>query len=257
MRMLALPAAFLLSFCVYLPLPRAAAWTQALLRRMHAGVLRLHTRRTGHTDDAPALAMFLLLLAGFAVLLAAVHPALAALTMIPLFTAPAALPYCAQVKEELDSGRYTRDIPAYEALVRRTCSDLVPVFVREACAPALLCAAGLPLHLGAAPGLIYAALLLLRDEHARAQRIVSQVERISDAVLRTMMLLCAGAVGRNPFRTQGASAQERLISALAIDEHAADARPPMSGDIPQAIFLLFLSMAALLLMLSAVGFVLC
>lgn len=257
MRMLALPAAFVLSFCVYLPLPRAAAWTDTLLRRMYAGVMRLFTRRTGRTDDVPALCTFLLLLAGVASVLAAVHPVLAALTILPLFTAPAALGRCAQIKDELDSGKYARNIPGYEALVRTTCASLPPVFVCEACAPALLCAVGLPLHLGAAPGLIYAALRLLGGDHALPQRIVSAVERICDAVLRALFFLCAGAVGGNPLRMRGGDAQSCLLSALSIGEGGKDARPPMSGDISQAIFLCLLCTSMLVALLTALGFLLC
>ena len=112
----------------------------------------------------------------------------------------------------------------------------------------LLCALGVPLAMGASLAMGYTALRALEAQHSAAARIVSAIQHTSDRVLRALMVLCSGAAGRNPLRTEGRSAQERLMSILGIDESPTHA--PMAGDIQQGIFLCIL--AALLL-----GFTLC
>lgn len=232
MRIFAVPAALLLALCVYLPLPRAREGLDAALRRLYALFARAFSRRDGQTDDVPALAACLLVLGGALVPLAALHPLLAMALMAPAFTGLSALPRCAEAKDELDSGKYARDIAAYEALVRETCSSMAPAFVNGIAAPMILCAAGMPLHLGPFLGLGY-------------------------TLLCALMLLCAGAVGRNPLRTGGHGAQQRLLSILGIAGGDGDTHAPMAGDIPQGIFLCGFAAFILCFTLCAAGFVLC
>ena len=71
------------------------------------------------------------------------------------------------------------------------------------------------------------------------------------------MLLCAGAVGRNPLRTRGHGAQGRLLSILGIAGDGADTHAPMAGDIPQSIFLCGFASFILCFTLCVLGFVLC
>lgn len=257
MRMLALPAALLLACCLYLPLPRAAQLIERALERLYALALRLFTRRDGQTDDTSALLMYLLLLGGVLALLCALHPLLAAVLTAPLFSGLAPLPGCARVKDELDSGRYARDIPAYEALVRKTCASLAPAFTGGVIAPLLLCAVGTPLYLGCAPGWVFAALRLREADSAAARAILSRVLRISEAVFCALMVLCAGVVGRNPLRTQGRGAQDRLMNILGIAGGASDTHAPMAGDIPQGIFLCSFAASLLCIALTLIGFFLC
>ena len=70
------------------------------------------------------------------------------------------------------------------------------------------------------------------------------------------MLLCSGAVGRNPLRTRGRGAQGRLLSILGIAGDGADTHAPMAGDIPQAIFLCGFAAFILCFTLCVLGFVL-
>ena len=257
MRIFAVPAALLLACCVYLPLPRAQEAFYAALRRLHAPFARAFTRKSGQTDDVPALAACLLVLIGVLMPLAALHPLLAMALMAPAFTGLSALPSGARVKDELDSGRYARDIPAYEALVRETCRSLAPAFVSGIAAPMMLCAAGMPLHLGPSLGLGYTLLCALAPQLPIAGRIAAAIQRIAERVFCAFMLLCAGAVGRNPLRTGGHGAQGRLLSILGIAGDGADTHAPMAGDIPQGIFLCGFASFILCFTLCAVGFVLC
>ena len=257
MRIFAVPAALLLACCVYLPLPRAWEGLDAALRRLYAPFARAFTRKSGQTDDVPALLVCLLVLCGVLVPLAALHPLLAMVLMAPAFTGLSALPPGARVKDELDSGKYARDIPAYEALVRETCRSLAPAFVSGIAAPMILCAAGMPLHLGPALGLGYALLCALAPQVPAAASIAAAVQRVAERVFCAFMLLCSGAVGRNPLRTKGRGAQERLLSILGIAGDGSDTHAPMAGDIPQGIFLCGFSAFILCLTLCAVGFVLC
>ena len=255
LRIFAVPAAILLACCVYLPLPRARDGLYAALVRLYRLLLRAFTRKNGQADEIPALAAFLLVLGGVLLPLAALHPLAAALLMAPAFTGLSALPGCARVKDELDSGGYAQDIPAYEALVRKTCASLAPAFVSGIAAPMLLCAAGMPLHLGPSLALCYSALCALAPQQSESARIASAIQRFAERVFCAFMVLCAGAVGRNPLRTGGHGAQGRLLSILGIAGD--DAHAPMSGDIPQGIFLCGFAAFILCFTLCAVGFVLC
>lgn len=257
MRIFAVPAALLLACCVYLPLPRAREAFDAVLRRLYALFRRAFTQKSGQTDDVPALAACLLVLCGVLVPLAALHPLVAMALMAPAFTGLAALPRCAAVKDELDSGKYARDIPAYEALVRETCRAMAPAFVSGIAAPMMLCAAGMPLHLGPSLGMGYALLCALAPQMGICARIASAVQRFAGRVFCAFMLLCAGAVGRNPLRTGGHGAQERLLSILGIAGDGSDTHAPMAGDIPQGIFLCGFACFVLCFALCAVGFMLC
>ncbi|MBQ3223038.1 MAG: hypothetical protein IJB41_05445 [Clostridia bacterium] len=256
MRIFAVPAALLLACCLYMPLPAAEDFLFRLIRRAYAAALRPFTRRTGETDDAHALAASFLLLFGVLMLLGAIHPLVSMVLMAPAFTGLTVLPRCAGVKDELDSGKYARDIPTYESLVRSTCASLAPAFIRGVIAPMILCALGMPLHLGAAFGGVYTALCALNDQPV-AVRIVSAIHRICERIFIFFLKLCAGAVGRNPLRTKGKSAEDRLLSILSIAPGAADSRAPMAGDIAQGVFLCAFSSAILCFALCALGFVLC
>jgi len=123
MRILAVPAAFLIACFLYPPLPKAAAAFERALRALYARVLLLFTRKNGTADESPALVMYLLLLCGVCVLLGAIHPLCAMFLMVPLFTGLSVLPACANMERELDSGTYANDIPTYEALVRESCAS--------------------------------------------------------------------------------------------------------------------------------------
>lgn len=256
MRIFAVPAALVLACCLYMPLPAAQEALFRLIRRAYAAVLRLFTRRTGKTDDAPALSVFLLLLFGALLLLGAVHPLLAMLLMAPAFTGLTILPAAARIKNELDSGAYARDIPAYETLVRETCVSLAPAFIEGVFAPMILCALGMPLYLGAALGGVYTALRALSDQ-PHAARAASLICRITERIFVFFLVLCAGAVGRNPLRTEGRCAKDRLLSILSITPGSSDARAPMAGDIAQGVFLCAFSCTILCFALCALGFVLC
>ena len=257
MRIFAVPAALLLACCVYLPLPRAREGLEAALRRLYGPFARAFTQKNGQTDDMPALIVCLLVLGGVLVPLAALHPLLAMVLMAPAFTGLSVLPACAKIKDELDSGEYARNIPAYEALVRETCRSLAPAFVHGIAAPMILCAAGMPLHLGPALGLSYTLLGALAPQLPAAARVASAVRCFSERIFCAFMLLCSGAVGRNPLRTRGHGAQGRLLSILGIAGDGADTHAPMAGDIPQGIFLCGFAAFILCFTLCALGYVLC
>ena len=255
MRILAVPAAILLACCFYLPLPALAARFADALRWLYRQTLRLFTRKSGAADHAPALYVFLLLLCGVSALLGALHPLAAALLMAPLFTGLAALPACVQAEHELDSGKYARDIPAYEALVRETCLSVAPAFVSGVAAPMLLCAAGMPLHLACPLGYVWAALCALEGKNPQAARAVLAVQRICERIFLFMITLCAGVTGRSPFSVRGKTVSERVLNIVGLSGDHAHA--PMAGDIAQAIFLCAFSCGVLCFVLCAVGFVLC
>lgn len=257
MRIFAVPAAALLGCCLYMPLPAARDALFRLIIRVYAAVLRLFTRKSGERDDAPALLVFLLLLGGALALLGAIHPLLSMVLMAPAFTGLTVLPSCALVKDELDSGKYARDIPAYEALVRSSCASLAPAFIQGIVAPLILGVLGMPLHLGAAFSGVYTALHALRDQLPAAARICAVIHRVSERIFVFFLKLCAGSVGRNPLRTRGKTAEDRLLSILSIAPDAADSRAPMAGDIAQGVFLCGFSSFILCFALCALGFVLC
>lgn len=257
MRILALPAAVLLACFLYPILPRFVSRIDHVLSRLYALVLRAFTRKSGQTDDSPALLAFVLLVAGAAALLSAVHPVLEAVVMAPLFFGLSVFPGCAAVKTELDSGKYARDIPTYESLVRETCASIAPAFVSGVCAPLLCCAVGMPLHLGAALGWALHALRLRRCAHPLAGRIVSRADCIADAILFAMLILCSGVAGRNPLRTRGKGAKTRMMNILGVAGDGTDTHAPMAGDISQAAFLCSFSSTLLLIVLTLIGFLLC
>ena len=247
----------MLACCLYMPLPKARSVLDHLLTRAYDCALRLFTRRSGQTDDMPALFTYLLLLGGALALLCAIHPLVSMVFMAPLFTGLAVLPGCAKVKDELDSGKYARDIPTYERIVRDTCVSLSPAFVQGVVTPMIVCALGMPLHMGASLGYVYAALCALGDRLPAAARAASFLQRIGGRVFVAFMVLCAGAVGRNPLRTRGALADERLMNILGIAGDGTDTPAPMAGDIPQGIFLCGFSSFMLCITLCIIGFILC
>lgn len=251
MRMLALPAAFMLSFCLYLPFPRAE-------RLLLDSVEALYRRAAARFGDRPrTLRLFLLLIGACASFAGALHPVVSALAMAPLFTFSGIFPGCAAMKTSLDSGKFARDIPAYEANVRKTCSSIAPAFVAGAIAPLLLCAAGLPFYFGCGLGWMYFAMRQLYPLSKTTQRILVLVLRLCNKVFSFLLTLCSGLVGRNPLHTRGSDAQSRLMSILGIAQDGADTHAPMSGDISQAVFLSCFCMALLCFMLTAAGFALC
>ena len=257
MQMLALPAAALLACFLYPIVPQAASWMEQLLVRLHALILRAFTRESGRTDEGPALLTFILLLAGCAALLSAIHPLLEAIIIAPLLSGLSLFPGCAAIKAELDSGRYARDIPAYEARVRETCASFAPAFVSGVCAPLLVCAAGMPLHLGAALGWALAALRIRPSDLPLARQIISRIDRTTNAIFCAYLTLCSGVAGRSPFHTQGKDAQARMMNILGVAGDSTDTHAPVAGDISQAAFLCCFSAALLLLSLTLIGFVLC
>ena len=257
MRIFAVPAALLLASCVYMPLPRAKEGFLRLLSRGYDHIRRAFTRKDGQSDDVPALIVYLLLLGGVLALLGAMHPLASMVLMIPVFTGSCVLPASAEMKQTLDSGKYAKDIPTYEALVRQSCASLAPAFAEGIIAPMLLAALGMPLYLGASLSWIYTALTALADRIPAAAQIVSLTHRVSDRILTWFLLLCSGAVGRHPLHTSGRTLSERLLSILGIAGDASDTHAPMAGDIAQGVFLCVFSSSILCFALCAVGFVLC
>lgn len=257
MRIFSVPAAFLLAYCLFPLLPQTAGFIDGAIAGAYRRLLPLFTRKSGKTDEAPAFFFLLLLLGGVTALLGAVHPVAAALLMTPLFSGLSPLSACARTKDELDSGKYARDIPAYEDIVRRTCAQIAPAFASGVCVPLLLCSIGTPLYLGCALGWMYAALRVLRDKSRAGRRILSLLLHAGNAVLRFLLILCAGLAGRNPLHTKGRDAKTRLLSILGIGGDGSDTHPPMSGDITQAIFICSFCAWLLCLVLTIVGFIFC
>ena len=257
MRIFAVPAAILLACCIYLPFPGAAAHVDAAIRALYRKTLRLFTRKSGVSDRTPALSVFLLLLCGITALLCALHPLISVLLMAPLFTGIAALPACAHTEHELDSGKFTHDISAYEAQVREACLSVAPAFSSGIIAPMLLCAAGMPLHLACPLGYAFAALCTLEAEDPHVPPFLRTLRSICERLLLFFMILCAGVTGRNPLHTQGKTVQARLMNIIGIAGDSTDTHAPMAGDIAQAIFLCAFSSGLLCFTLCAVGFVLC
>ena len=257
MRIFAIPAALILACCVYLPLPKAAGYFESFLRFLYQQTLRLFTGKKGVSDQGMALAAYLLLLCGVCILLGAIHPLAAMILMTPLFTGLSSLPACAHTERELDSGKYAGDIPTYESIVRESCQSVAPAFVSGICAPMLLCAAGMPLHMAAPLGYAYAALCALSRENELAKQIAQKIQRIAEHMLIFFMTLCSGVTGRNPLRVRGKTAKARLLSIVGIAGDGTDTHAPMAGDIAQAIFLCAFSTGIFCFALCAVGFILC
>lgn len=255
MRALALPSAVLFSLCLYMPFPALREKFAAFLLRIYGGVLSALDNK--QIDRKHALSVYLLLLGAAAALLSALHPLLCAVITAPLFTFSAVMPGCAKAKDELDSGKYARDIPAYETIVRENCLALAPAFLEGCFAPLMLIAAGTPLYLGTALGYMHAALCALAPQDERANKLLSPVTRAADRVFSAMLMLCAGLVGRNPLRIHAKTAQERLIRTLGIAGDRTDTHAPMAGDIAQGIFVCAFAAGLLCVMLTLVLLTLC
>jgi hypothetical protein len=257
MRIFAIPAALMIACFIYLPLPKAAQYFERALRALYAQTLRLFTKKDGSADHQPALAMYLLLLCGVCVFLGAIHPLASMILMIPLFTGLSVIPDCANTEHELDSGKYANDIPAYEAIVRESCSSVAPEFVGGVIAPMLLCGISMPLHMAAPVGSAYAALCALAAEDEAILTSTNQIQRITEKIFIFFMTLCSGVKGRNPLNIRGKTAETRLLNIVGIAGDSTDTHAPMAGDIAQAIFLCFFSTVIFCFTLCAVGFVLC
>ena len=249
MRLLAYPAALVLAFVLYLSCPKLAALVLPLPKKLLPPLTKLDSKlsRPPYQVSYP---VYLLLFFLVGLLLSLIHPAVSAVTMaLPLFGL-APIPACGAVKRELDSGAFEKDIPAYEAKVRAACAALTPEFVAHLCAPLLLMALGMPLHLGGALGWAYLALCSSCPDIPKADKLLGYIVRVSDKVFSALLVLCSGVAGRNPFRTGGHGAQNRLMNILGItdDDHATHA--PVSGDISQAAFLCCFCICLLCLMLT-------
>lgn len=233
MRLLAYPAALLLAFVLYCAAPRLAELLSLALQKLYALFGRLDER----SPRPLAFPAFLLALMLTPFLLALIHPAVEAVLMaFPIFGL-ARIPQSGAVKSELDSGAYSRDIPAYEALVRETCAALAPAFAAHVCVPLVLMAVGLPLRLSAALGWGFLALTAVSSKNEQADRLLGLLVHPADALMKTLMLLCCGVTGRNPFRTKGRDAQTRLMSILGVAQDETATHAPVSGDISQGTFL--------------------
>ena len=251
MRLLAYPAALVLAFVLYLSCPKLAPLVLSLPKKILPLLTKLDQKfsRPPYSVSYP---VYLLLFFLVGLLLSLIHPAVSAVTMaLPLFGL-APIPACGAVKRELDSGAFEKDIPAYEAKVRNTCAALVPEFVAHLCAPLLLMALGMPLQIGSALGWAYLALCSSCAEIPKADQLLGSIVHAADQVFSALLVLCSGVVGRNPFRTGGHGAQNRLMNILGItdDDHATHA--PVSGDISQAAFLCCFCICLLCLMLTLV-----
>ena len=233
MRLLAYPAALLLAFVLYCAAPRLAELLSLALQKLYALFGRLDER----SPRPLAFPAFLLAVMLTPFLLALIHPAVEAVLMaFPIFGL-ARIPQSGAVKRELDSGAYSRDIPAYEALVRETCAALAPAFAAHVCVPLVLMAVGLPLRLSAALGWGFLALTAVSSKNEQADRLLGLLIHPMDALFKALMLLCCGVTGRNPFRTKGRDAQTRLMSILGVAQDETATHAPVSGDISQGTFL--------------------
>lgn len=255
MRAFALPAAVILSLCLHMPMPALKEKLLGMFVKLHSSVQTVLQNK--QIDARHALPIALTILVSVSALLSAVHPLLCAVIAAPLFTFSAVMPGCAKAKEELDSGKYARDIPAYEAIVRENCLSLAPAFAYGFFAPLLLLSLGLPMHLGAALLYAYAALCALEDQDKRTRRPLADVNRAADKVFSAMLMLCAGLVGRNPLRIRAKNAEERLIRTLGIAGDRTDTHAPMAGDIAQGIFVCSFAAGLLCLMLTLALLALC
>lgn len=252
MRILTLPASFLLAFLLYLPFPSVVTLRDRALCALHARIVRLFTGKKGRADEKAALAFFLLALSGCAALIGAIHPLCASVICAPVFSAPACLSLSASVKRTLDSGAFADNFSDYEAQVRETCADFAPAFVTGACAPMVLLAIGTPLYLGSALAWAYAGLRACAVCCPAARRISEAISRAAESLFVVLLVLCCGAVGRNPLRTDGKGARSRLLSILGIADGEARTHAPVSGDIVQAAFLCCFCMVLLAVLLSLV-----
>ncbi|MBR2943058.1 MAG: hypothetical protein IKB82_06635 [Clostridia bacterium] len=257
MRILSLPIALILAACLYLALPAAAQPVHAFVQALYARFLRLFTRKDGKSDDELAFPLFMLVFGGVCQLVGGLHILLTGLVTAPLFRAYAPIPEAFKVKDQLDSGVFSRNIGEYDARVRSTCAAFGPVFVTDMCAPLLLIALGTPIHMGCVLGGAYLCARALSDRHPAAHRTVALISRAAWQVMRVLWHLCAGLVGRSPGHAHGEDARTLLLSILGIAGDADDTHAPVSGDITQAVFLCLCTTALLTLMLCIALFSLC
>lgn len=233
MRLFAFPAALFLAFILYCAAPKLAEWLPRAFQKLYALFRRLDERAPRELAF-PAFLLTLMLAPFF---LALIHPAVEAVLMaFPLFGL-SCIPVSGAVKRKLDSGAYSRDIPAYEALVRETCAALAPAFVAHVCAPLLLMAVGLPLRLSAALGWGFLALTAVSGR----KRAGGSSARPARSSRGCGVRFSASAVLRR-HRAQslphgGRGAQTRLMSILGIAQDDTDTHAPVSGDISQGTFL--------------------
>lgn len=251
MRMLALPAALLLGALLYSLVPQAEIKIPFAMNDLHKAIGRLIHKKTGKENERMAYLMSILIPAAAAFLLELIHPAVAALVMAPLFSFFALMPEGFAAKRELDSGKYVKDREAYENRVVHCCEALGEALVPCLMTPILLCAVGMPLHLGGALGWTYAALRLIDVKEPLVIRILALLERAGDAVAVFLLHLCAGLFGRNPLRIGGEGAEETLLNLLGLEgenDHA-----PISGDISQSAFACCLCAFLLCAFMTLVG----
>lgn len=233
MRLFAYPAALFLAFVLYCAAPKFAGGLARALQKLYALFQQLDAR----APRKLAFPAFLLTLMLVPFLLALLHPAVEAVLMaFPLFGL-SCIPRSGAVKRELDSGAYSRDIPAYESLVRDTCAALAPAFVAHVCVPLVLMAVGLPLRLSAALGWGFLALSAVSNENEQADRLLGLLVRPADALFSFLLLLCSGVAGRSPFRIGGRDVKSRLMNILGVAQDATATHAPVSGDISQGTFL--------------------
>ncbi len=251
MRMLALPAALLLGALLYSLVPQAEIKITFAMNDLHKAIGRLIHKKTGKENERMAYLMSILIPAAAAFLLELIHPAVAALVMAPLFFFFSLMPKCFLIKHELDSGKYAKDRIGYEGRVLYGCTMLSEAFASALLAPMILCAIGMPLHLGGALGWAYAALRLIEVKEPLVIRILALLDRAGDAVAVFLLHLCAGLFGRNPLRIGGEDAEETLLNLLGLEgenDHA-----PISGDISQSAFACCLCAILLCAFLTLVG----
>jgi len=257
MRILSLPIALILAACLYPAFPGAAKALAEVIQALYTHFLGLFTRKNGKTDEELAFALFLLLAGGVCQLIGGLHILLAGVLMAPVFCALAHIPQAVQIKQQLDSGVYARRAGEYDARVRSACAALGPAFVTDMCAPLLLIALGTPLHMGCVLGGAYFAARALCDRQPAARRMIALLNRPAWQVLRALILLCSGLVGRSPTHVHGSDARSLLLSVLGIAGDADDTHIPVSGDITQALFLCLFCMGLLTLLLCIALFAVC
>jgi len=254
MRMLALPTALMLGALLYTLFPGAKSWLNHRLQALPAIIEQNAIKRNKKPDEISLLFVYLAFPVIFPTLFSFLHPVAAALVMAPLFSFFALMPECFLAKRELDSGKYVKDREAYENRVVHCCEALGEALVPCLMTPIILCAVGMPLHLGGALGWAYAALRLIEVNVPPLARILALLEHAGDAVAVFFLHLCAGLFGRNPLRIGGEGAKETLLNLLGLRGEADHA--PISGDISQSAFACCLCAGLLCLLLTGVGFLL-
>ena len=254
MRMLAFPAALVLGVLLYTLFPGAKSWINQRLIARPAIIEQNIIKRRQNPDEKSVFFIYIFILLLVPTLISLIHPVAAALVMAPLFPFFTLMPECFAAKHELDSGKYAKDREGYEGRVVHCCEALGEALVPCLMTPIILCAVGMPLHLGGALGWGYAALRRLEIGVPPLVRILALLERVGNAVAVFLLRLCAGLFGRNPLRVGGADAKETLVNLLGLrdeNDHA-----PISGDISQAAFACCLCAFLLCAFLTGVGMVL-